>query len=177
MQQPVNYSNHLVRVKTLERERFGIIQQVDGTGMPFVDSKQFLFEVVDGQSRMPICMIEPENVLCDYGDIDEIVQRNADYLPWMRRVVRCGAENTITLFRAALIANGELVLDGAETALAARLESAQCQYGSDAGAWSDEAIQIAIQLSQNEEARSIKEIEARAALATLIADQMNSGNN
>ena len=57
------------------------------------------------------------------------------------------------------------------------LNTAQIAHRDNALAWELEALKAALQLSRNEEARSIREIEKRALLAKMIADRLNSDND
>jgi hypothetical protein len=176
MDQSISYHEHWVRVNVLDRERFGYVKQMKDTGIAFMESKQFLFEVMDEQTRMPSALIETANVIWDYGRADTFeAAENSMYLPWVRRVVQCGAENGVTIFRAALIACGEMTLDAPDSELFSQLQAGQKEFGVDAEAWSDDAIQVAIQLSLNEEVRSLKEIAKRAEISRLIAEQLNAG--
>ena len=123
---------------------------------------------------MPMAMVELDKVIDDYGPATEIYARNERYIPWAGRIEKCGVQNMITTFRAALIASGDLVLVDVDKDFMKKLTQAQSLRGGDVAAWSDDEIQVAIQLSTNEEARSIAEIEQRANIAKLIADKINS---
>ena len=174
MQQGRVFGNHLARVHCRGRERFGFVVWVDGTGASMVDAQEFLLEVIDGEGRMPVSAVSADNVVRDYGDIDDLSLGETPYLPWIKRMVKLGCVNTITLFRAALIACGELTLVAPDERLARILNTAQIAHCDNALAWELEALKAALQLSRNEEARSIREIEKRALLAKMIADKLNS---
>jgi hypothetical protein len=48
------------------------------------------------------------------------------------------------------------------------------KFGLDHDAWDDEAMYDVIQLSLNEEARSIGDIEQRAKIAQVVVDAINA---
>lgn len=173
MQQAQLFNNHFVRVDSMGRERFGYVVRLDGTGIPMFDSVEFLHEVIDGQGRMPSVKVTPESVLKDYGCLEEA--DIAPYEPWIREFVRRGEENPITLMRAALIACGELALSEPDAGKDEAIKQARTDHGDKAEAWPDEALQAALELSRNEEALSIREIENRRMLAEMIAGRINSG--
>jgi len=177
MQQSANFDGHLVRVEFMERERFGFISEVE----VFDKLHRFLYEVINEKTEMPVGSIEHENIICDYGD-SEGWYGEYDWLgSWVGRIhsfsAAMGVTNFITHIRAALIACGDLTIKDGDPELIAGLKNAQTQFGKDVDAWSDEAINIALRLSLNEEARSVQEIENRTRLAKMIADHINSGNN
>jgi len=177
MQHSANFDGHLVCVEFMERVRLGVISEVE----VFDKLHKFLYEVISEQTKMPVGSIEPANIICDYGDFED-GYGEYDWLSlWVGRIhtfcVAMGVTNFITPFRAALIACGDLTIKDGDPELIAGLKNAQTQFGKDVDAWSDEALKMALQLSLNEEARSVQEIENRARLAKMIADQINSGNN
>lgn len=172
MQQPAKLDGHLVRVGHQGRDRFGVIVQSEVFGK----LHQFLFEVEKGE--MPVASIEPESIICDYGNFVDGWGEYEWLKLWFYRVhalsVAIGVSSYITSLRAVLIVCGDLTIIDGDPELIAGVKNAQTQFGKDLDAWSDEALKMAVMLSMNEEARSVQEIENRAKLAKLIADQINS---
>lgn len=169
--------NHLILLNHSERQRLGYVSLVENSDLPLLAGEScFFYEIVDDQQRMPLAMVELKNVVTDFGPINSPNLNSVQHLPWLERIEQCGNGNVVTTIRAALIALGEIVLIGANEDLIAKLAKAQTQHGTMPVSWSDEEVQIVIELSKQEEARSIEEIEQRANLAKLIADQINLEN-
>lgn len=168
MQDAISFNNHFVRMDCRGRQRFGFVMRVEGTGIPLIDTGEFLLEVVDEEGHMPVSTVTAQNVIHDYGDSRELQMETSIYWPWMKRFAQLSNDNIVTMFRAALIGTGEMLLVDHDAQLGDIVAQSQATCGADPAAWSDESLQAVLQLSRNEEARSLLEIKNRALMAEMI---------
>lgn len=168
MQDAIGFNNHFVRMDCRGRQRFGFVVRIEGTGIPLIDTGEFLLEVVDGEGRMPVSTVTAQNVIRDYGDSRELQLERSIYWPWMQRFTQLSNDNIVTMLRAALIGSGEMLLVDHDAPLGNIVSKSQATCGSNPAAWSDESVRAVLQLSRNEEARSLLEIKNRALMAEMI---------
>ena len=175
MQNPKEFDGHFVRAMYNGRERVGVTvvhhDEMFGSG-----DLLLLYELFDDESTMPSCRVYEKDLLADYGSVAERAKLPED-MPWVRRLSSQGDQHDfVALFRGILIGNGSLTLTGADSDLLAQLESARAQFGSNPADWSEAAIDVVKQLALNEAARARLEMQGRAQLAEMVAEQLRQND-